>query len=239
LKDYCNAEEGEIFISAEHNSELTAQLFIQDEFVSEVIGYESLAFEGLVAGTYNVVVSTECDEEIHTVDISNESMVVPMFNIPAEEALNGQPLTLELTSESENSLLDQWIVNQDIISQNTNSSFIIYAPGVYDVTLRSTGADCVKELTQSIIVSEFSEMDGAGNDFSMTVNSDFIDINRTKGEKEFDRVEIFDVSGKLISNESVTVSSSAQLNHSGIASGAYIIRLSYRGEMIFSQLVSK
>ncbi|MFK7755912.1 MAG: T9SS type A sorting domain-containing protein [Flavobacteriales bacterium] len=239
IKDHCNAEEGKIFISVSHDQELNAKLYIGDELISELTGQELLTFENLLGGVYEVEVSNECASETHTVDVRNEEMVNPFFSLPEEEILLENSLTLSLVSESENSLLDEWIVDGVEWSTNSSSFFTINEAGVYNITLRSTGSNCVKEFTKSISVSDYIEEVPLEADFVMSVNSSEIDIRRTRGEAEFDLVEIFDVSGKLISTVSVNDTQNTLINHSDLAKGAYILRLSLDGTVVHSQKVSK
>jgi hypothetical protein len=137
-----------------------------------------------------------------------------------------------------------WLLNNQVIGMGSTLNYQFTEAGIFTLTARSTQGECVNEVTNTIAVSDlsigFSEI--AQQNFNIVPNpaqsASSIIFSSNQGN-EFVKIQMIDVTGKILYSNQLEVSAGAQVSLpiQNLATGIYLVSVSGDNSRLVSRLV--
>lgn len=203
---------------------------------SNVNGLVSIA--DLAAGTYNVSLTIGGYNLTELVTINNTALVTAEFESSMVELEVGE--TVDFSNLSVGGSTYQWNFGDGNTSNDSEPQHTYFAPGVYDVLLTATSADCEGEYTVQLkvgdVVSDVELLDAENVTIYANGNQVFVEFVNTKAEHY--ELSIYNTLAQKVM-EPVVVNSAIdkhKIDLNDIVSGYYFVRLS-GGNKVITQKV--
>ena len=227
----CNQNDGQVIItnpSVEQNWNISL-LSNTGQVISQSTDSITI-FNNLTDGGYIIRIS----------DSSNYTVDQPIYIEPGQ-LLEGNILmgsnyyTADLIEASVDQVISdasyEWYINGQLVGIGTEISLNITEPGIYELKLEISNTGCILQTTTNFAVIEDTTV---GNP-NVEIESEFIiypnpifDILYVQiGQKPFNKLSIFDSSGRLVYSETLNelCKQTVQINLSNLSSGLYQITL--------------
>jgi 1,4-alpha-glucan branching enzyme len=201
----------------------------------------SMSIVGMYAGDYNLTLNFGGDYSFSkAVSVSGSTnATIEVSNIPS---LIGTNETLNITAQSNGNIV--WLLNNQVIGMGSTLNYQFTEAGIFTLTARSTQGECVNEVTNTIAVSDlsigFSEI--AQQNFNIVPNpaqsASSIIFSSNQGN-EFVKIQMIDVTGKILYSNQLEVSAGAQVSLpiQNLATGIYLVSVSGDNSRLVSRLV--
>jgi hypothetical protein len=201
----------------------------------------SMSIVGMYAGDYNLTLNFGGDYSFSkAVSVSGSTnATIEVSNIPS---LIGTNETLNITAQSNGNIV--WLLNNQVIGMGSTLNYQFTEAGIFTLTARSTQGECVNEVTNTIAVSDlsigFSEI--AQQNFNIVPNpaqnASSIIFSSNQGN-EFVKIQMIDVTGKILYSNQLEVSAGTQVNLpiQNLATGIYLVSVSGDHSRLVSRLV--
>ncbi|MBT6513541.1 MAG: T9SS type A sorting domain-containing protein [Crocinitomicaceae bacterium] len=192
---------------------------------SAISNNENFVIENLPSAIYEVTVLSNCALPNESIEVGQPDAVIADFNVSSTTVEVDE--IIDLTNNSAGSSNYLWQMGDGKEYQDFEPIHAYEVPGTYTIELLTTSAnfgDCRDKKTQIIEVNSSSvDIDEAViNTLNAFESGDNI-IIRSAANALIESIDLYNVSGKLISQISVNASIEVQIPSSTLAAGVYIL----------------
>jgi PKD repeat protein len=202
---------------------------------SETASSTTVTFDNLAAGDYSLVsnYSGNCGA-VDTIAI----LIEAENNVTAEFIASADTLLLDVSGDisftnNSNGVNFTWDFGDGNQSTDQNPNYTYLTAGTYQVTLTSVNAvGCAETSSQTIVVGYSADLSIGENDIDVSwfVDGENLIINTPDLTSKVLDIQIFDVTGKVVSNSNEAFNSGlVTLSIDQLAEGSYIVLISNKG----------
>lgn len=207
--------------------------------------YENISFEGLSGDVYTLTIHTGCGSITHVetlIDPNTTAADIVSDNLELVIETSGSA-TIEVAQDSQNATSFNWFLNGIPVTGNTQFYYTFTQGGEYELVLfaendHCSASDTIQINVQEILSTENALAQGA---ISMFRNIEDWTFSYTGEDAGVSMLQLFDLSGKLILNESFILhdGNTASINSEKITDGVYIVSIMKNGSSIYTNKILK
>jgi PKD repeat protein len=232
-QETCTGNDGYIEIQNPSGQTWTVEILDSEGAVvqNQTLNNEILNTSALGNGDYTIQLTSYDSYQLTlNASIAASTQLNSSFNLSSNTVYEQDLVQFENTSSLSN-VNYQWSFGDGTYAQGSQTVTHIYAqPGIYTVRLIATQDHCEESSTEVIqvlaLTTGISEINTNANQIYPNPASEILSIS-LKGDEEYDWIEIYDLSGRIIRQELITGMNQEQISISvrDIAPGIYVLTL--------------